>query len=66
MHIVALAILRKIFSVIVGNLAKALFTEKMIMEFFLMFGDWLVKKTDTSVDNEAWAKLRPALEKKVK
>ena len=66
MAMMLFGLVRKVFTVITGSLMKALFTEKMIMSFFLMFGDWLVKRTDNKMDNEAWAKIRPEIEKTIK
>ncbi len=67
---IGLGIIRKVFTTIAGTLMKAVFSKKMILTFFIMFGDWIVLKTspeegNKGLDNLAWAKIKPELEKEL-
>lgn len=54
-------VVRKVVSVCVGALLKALMSEKVIIELMIKFGDWLVKRTGNDLDDKAWTSLREQL-----
>lgn len=58
---VFLVVLRKVLSILLGALAKALLTERVIIELMIKFGDWLVKKTGNDLDDKLWLPLKAQL-----
>lgn len=58
-----LLILRKSVTVLIGVLIKLLLSERVVIGLMIRMGDWIVKRTTNTLDDEAWVPIREELQK---
>jgi hypothetical protein len=53
----------KVIAAVGSRILVALLSEKVIIAILIRLGDWLVKRTTNSLDDQIWGEVKKALEK---
>ena len=50
---------------VLAKMIAAAFTQKFLMRMIVLFGDWLVKSTKNTLDDDAWKAYKESLNSQI-